>query len=410
MGIQLSASRYGGLHKQISMKKIQDITDLAGKRVLVRVDYNVPMKDGEIADDERIIASLETVNYLAEKGAIVVLCSHLGKPKGQVVPELSLVSVAVELEELNKKVVQFVDDCIGEKRDNAVATAKDGDIILLENLRFHAEEEANDYLFAQKLARGCDLYVNDAFSESHRAYTSMVGMVQYLDGYAGFLLQHEIDSLGKLLDNPEKPFVFISGGAKISDKIQILANLVEKVNVMLIGGGMANTFLSATKHEVGCSLYEEDFKKAAQEILLNAKIKGVNVILPTDVMVTKAIVENARGRLVSVDEVEEMDIIADIGEETVANFKREIAKAGTIFWNGSLGVTEFPAFAKSTLAIGKAVAEANAYTVIGGGDTIAALSDEMKEKYDFVSMAGGASMEYLEGKALPGLIALEEKT
>lgn len=388
------------------MRKIQDITDLAGKRVLVRVDYNVPMKDGEIADDERIVASLETVNYLAEKGAVVVLCSHLGKPKGQFGPELSLAPIAVELEKLNKKVVQFVSDCVGSERDNAVSTANNGELILLENLRFHAEEEANDSLFAQKLANGCDLYVNDAFSASHRTHASVVGVTEYLDSYAGFGLERELSSLGKLLESPEKPFVFITGGAKISDKIQVIANLVEKVDVMLIGGGMANTFLASQKHEVGCSLYEEDFVKAARDIMLNAKSKGVQVVLPTDVVVTKAIVENARGNQVPLSEVDEMDIIADIGEDTIASFEREIVKAKTIFWNGPLGVAEFPAFAKSTLVIGKAVAESTAYTVIGGGDTIAVLPDEMKKKYDFVSMAGGASMAFLEGKELPGLKVL----
>lgn len=389
------------------MKQIQDITDLLGKRVLVRVDYNVPTKDGVVVDDERIVASLETVNYLVEKGAIAILCSHMGKPGGQVVPELSLAVVVKELETLNKKSVQFVSDCIGQERDNAVSKAKDGDIILLENLRFHPEEEANDSLFAQKLARGCDYYINDAFSESHRAFASMVGMTQYLDSYAGFLLQREVESLGKLLDNPKKPFVFISGGAKISDKIQVLSNLVERVDTILIGGGMANTFLASQKHEVGCSLYEEDYVKSARDIMLNARSKGVKIVLPVDVVVTKAIVENAKGRSVSLDEVDEMDIIADIGEETVVLFEKEIATAGTIFWNGPMGVAEFSAFAKATTAIGKAVAESTAYTVIGGGDTIAVIPNATKNKYDFVSMAGGASMEFLSGKELPGLKVLE---
>jgi phosphoglycerate kinase len=388
------------------MKRIQDITDLKGKKVLLRVDYNVPMKNGVVTDTERITASLGTINYLTEHDAIVVICSHLGKPDGQILPEFSLAPIAKELEKLSKKIVQFVPDCIGLVRDNAVKSAKNGDIILLENLRFYKEEEANDSLFAQKLARGCDLYVNDAFSASHRAHASLVGVTEYLDAYAGFELQREVENLSKLLDDPAKPFVLITGGAKVSDKISMLLNLVEKVDVMLIGGGMANTFLCAGRHEVGCSLYEEDFVKAAKEISLAAKLKGVRIILPQDVVVTKAIVENARGRVVPVAEVEDMDIIADLGPESIDIFEREIKRAGSIFWNGPLGVAEFPAFAKATIAIGKAVAESGAYSVIGGGDTIAALPESLKNKYGFVSMAGGASMEFMEGKELPGIKVL----
>jgi phosphoglycerate kinase len=388
------------------MKRIQDNKELSGKRVLVRVDYNVPMKDGMVADDERIIASLETINFLLRSGATVILCSHLGRPEGEVHPEYSLQPVATVLDKLIKRVVQFVPDCVGADKDNAVITAKSGEIMLLENLRFHAEEEANDSMFAQKLARGCDIYVNDAFSASHRAHASIVGVTEILDSYAGFSLQREVDNLGKLLHKPAKPFVFISGGAKVSDKIQVLGHLVEVVDTMLIGGGMANTFLCSQKHEVGCSLYEEDFVKASFDILLNARGKGVKVLLPTDVVVTKAIVENARGRQVPLIDVDEMDIIADIGDDTVAAFEKEIATAGTIFWNGPLGVAEYPAFAKATHAIGKAVANSAAYTVIGGGDTVASLPESVKAKFDFVSMAGGASMEFLEGKELPGIKAL----
>jgi len=389
------------------MNKIQDITDLAGKRVLVRVDYNVPMKDGKVTDNERILASLETITYLTRAGAIVILCSHLGRPKGEVVSEFSLEPAARELERLYKKFVQFASDCVGQERDNAVTEANNGEVVLLENLRFHTEEEANDSLFSQKLARGCDYYVNDAFSASHRAHASIVAVAEILPAYAGFSLEREVHSLGKLLDKPAKPFVFISGGAKTSDKLNILANLEDSVDTILVGGGMANTFLASQKHEVGCSLYEEDFVRAAGDAMLSARSKGVKVVLPTDVVVTKAIIENARGNNVVLAEVDEMDIIADIGAETVANFEKEIAKAGTIFWNGPLGVAEFPAFAKATLAIGKAVAESPAYTVIGGGDTIAAIPAKIKDKYDFVSMAGGASMEFLEGKELPGLAVLE---
>lgn len=389
------------------MKQIQDITDLAGKRVLVRVDYNVPMDGDKVTDNERILASLETINFLTRAGAVVILCSHLGRPKGEIDPEYSLAPVAKELERLHKKFVQFVDNCIGEDRDNAVLEANNGEVILLENLRFHAEEEANDGAFAKNLAKDMDLYVNDAFSASHRSHASIVGVTEYLDSYAGFTLSREVANLGKLLQSPAKPFVFISGGAKISDKIQVLSNLVENVDTMLIGGGMANTFLASQKQEVGCSLYEEDFVTEARDIVLHARSKGVKVVLPNDVVVTKAIVENARGNNVPLSEVDEMDIIADIGTETVVAFEREIATAGTIFWNGPLGIAEFPAFAKATIAIGKAVAESPAYTVIGGGDTIAAIPVKIKDKYDFASMAGGASMEFLEGKSLPGLEVLK---
>jgi phosphoglycerate kinase len=381
------------------MRRIQDIADLAGKKVLLRVDYNVPMKDGKVMDTERIVASLETIHYLVRQGAIVVICSHLGRPTTEHDPDLSLAPVAEELEKLNKQIVHFVKDCVGSDRDNAVAAANSGEIILLENLRFHKEEEACDSLFAQRLARGCDYYVNDAFSASHRAHASIVGVTEYLPAYAGFLLERELVNLSKLLVDPKRPFVFISGGAKVSDKVKVLENLVEKVDMMLIGGGMANTFLCSQRHEVGCSLYEEDFVKTAQS-------KGVRILLPQDVVVTKAIVENSRGRVVPVTDVEDMDIIADIGPETIATFEREIKKAGTIFWNGPVGVAEFPAFAKGTLAIGKAVAEAEAFSVIGGGDTIAALPTSLKDKYSFVSMAGGASMEFLEGKELPGIKVL----
>lgn len=388
------------------MKRIQDIADLTGKKVLLRVDYNVPMKDGVITDNERIIASLETVHYLARKGAITVLCSHLGRPTTEHDPDLSLLPVAHELEKLNKQIVHFVKDCVGSERDSVVAAANNGEIILLENLRFHKEEESCDSLFAQKLTRGCDYYVNDAFSASHRAHASIVGVAEYLPAYAGFLLQREADNLSKLLVDPVKPFVFISGGAKVSDKVQVLENLVDKVDVMLIGGGMANTFLSSQRHEVGCSLYEEDFVRTARDISLAAQAKGVRIVLPQDVVVTKAIMEHARGHVVSVEEVEGMDIIADIGPETIQVFEKEIKKAGTIFWNGPVGVAEFAAFAKGTLAIGQAVAKSEAFSVIGGGDTIAALPTSLKDKYSFVSMAGGASMEFLEGKELPGIKVL----
>ena len=392
-----------------SMRLIQDIENLEGKRVLVRVDYNVPLNNGKVENDERIIASIETINFLKEHGAIVVLTSHLGRPEGKTDSKFSLRPTVKVLENLIKSSVQFVPDCVGEKRDKAVMSAKNGEVVLLENVRFHPEDKANDPSFAQRLTRGCDIFVNDAFSASHRAHASVVGVAGILPAYAGFTLQREVSNLGKVLENPEKPFVFISGGAKVSDKIGILKNLLSKVDVILIGGGMANTFLASQRVEIGCSLCEDDFIREAGEIIITAQSRGVRVMLPRDVVVTKAITDNAKGLEIPIEEIGELDIIVDIGEQTVAEFEREIAKAGTIFWNGPLGIAEYPNFAKATLAVGKAVARAKAYSVIGGGDTVGVIPEEYKKEYNFVSMAGGASMEFLEGKALPGIEVLEDK-
>ncbi len=372
----------------------------------MRVDYNVPMSEGKITDNERIIASLETINYLLDHDVAVVLMSHLGRPTEENKQDFTLLPVAKELESLIKKSVQFVADCVGEQRDKDVAEAKSGDVLLLENVRFYPEEEQNDALFAQKLARGCDLYVNDAFSSSHRAHASVVGVAEYLPASAGFCMQREVDNLSRLLGEVEKPFVFISGGAKVSDKLGILNNMLGKIDTLLIGGGMANTFLCSQRVEVGCSLYEEEYVRQANEIVQAAKVQGVKLVLPRDVVITKAVSENARGLTVPIDEVGDLDIIVDLGPETVAAFEREIAGAKTIFWNGSLGIAEFPNFAKATVAVGAAIARSAAYTAIGGGDTIAALSEETKNKFNFVSMAGGASMEFLEGKELPGIVIL----
>jgi 3-phosphoglycerate kinase len=391
------------------MKRIQDLADLKGKKVFVRANYNVPMDDRKIVDNERIIASLETINFLLEKEATVVLVSHLGRPEGNVVPELSLKPIAKELEKLINKSVLFVENCVGDDRDKAVAGAKSGDVLLLENTRFHEEEMLNDALFAQKLSRNCDIYINDAFPDSHRAHASVVGVATYLPASAGFALQREVDSLSRLVSGAEKPFVFISGGAKVSDKLGILDNMLDKIDTLLIGGGMANTFLCSQNVEIGCSLYEEEYVKEANQIIVDARMKCVKLVLPRDVIVTKAIAENARGIAIATEEVGDLDIIVDLGPVTIADFEREIASAKTIFWNGSLGIAEYPNFAKATQQVGAAIARSKAFSAIGGGDTIAALSDEVKNKFSFVSMAGGASMEFLEGKVLPGLAILEVK-
>jgi len=389
------------------MKRIQDTPDLSGKKVYVRVTYNVPMDDGKIVDNERIVSSLETINYLLDHNAAIILVSHLGRPDGVVDAKLSLKPMAKELGNLIKKSVQFVPDCVGDARDKAVAEAKDGDVLLLENTRFYKEEMANDSLFSQKLARGCDLYVNDAFPDSHREHASVVGVAAYLPAYGGFALQREVDNLTRLIEKAEKPFVFISGGAKVSDKLGILNNMLDKVDTLLVGGGMANTFLCSQRVEVGCSVYEDDYMKEANEIVQAARVRGVKIVMPEDVVVTKAIADNARGLTVPVGEVGDLDIIVDLGEKTVAAFEREILTAKTIYWNGSLGITEYPNFAKATQAIGAAIARSGAFSAIGGGDTTAALSDSVKDQFSFVSMAGGASMEFLEGKSLPGVKILD---
>lgn len=390
------------------MKRIQDIKDLEGKKVLVRVDYNVPVKNGKVTNTERIEASFDTLHYLTSKGASVVLISHLGRPDGKLNNDFSLLPVAEALEKLNTNFVQFVPDCIGEKRNKAIEKVMPGEIILLENLRFYSEEEKNDKGFTKELAKDCDYYVNDAFSASHRAHASIVGVADILPSFAGFALQDEVDNLSKLLTEPRRPFIFIGGGAKITDKIPIIKNLLKSVDVMLIGGGMANTFLCARDYQIGCSLSEPDSIPVARETMEMAEANGVAFLLPEDVVVTKKIEENPKSKEIDIEEVESDDIIADIGGNTILEYADIIRDAGTVFWNGPLGIAEYADFARSTLEIGKVVAECKScFSVIGGGDTIASLPNELKEKFDFVSMAGGASMEFLEGKVLPGILALE---
>lgn len=389
-----------------AMKRIQDLKDLDGKKVLVRVNYNVPLKDGKVVDDERIRASLDTIDYLLSKNASIILIAHLGRPKGQENPEFSLKPVARVLEKLIKKSVQFEPNCIGSDRDGALRALMPGEVILLENVRFHAEEEVNDKTFAKDLAKDCDIYVNDAFPDSHRAHASIVAVTEFLPAYAGFALQEEVDNLTEILKKPRRPFVFVGGGAKISDKLPILNNLMNKVDVMLIGGGMANTFLCAQGMEIGCSLSEKDSLNEAREIIEVADKKGVALMLPEDAVVTKKIEDKPKIEEKDVEDIEQNDIIADIGSNTILEYKEIIEGAGTIFWNGPLGISEHPEFDNGTLEIGKVVAEAKGFSVIGGGDTIASLPQKLKERFDFVSMAGGASMEFLEGKELPGLKVL----
>jgi phosphoglycerate kinase len=320
---------------------------------------------------------------------------------------MSLAPVAGVLGKLIKKSVQFIPDCIGEERNNAIRVLKAGDVVLLENLRFHAEEELNDDEFAKALSEGCDLYVDDAFSNCHRAHASMVAVAKYLPAYAGFSVQEEVDSLSKLFKEPKHPFIFISGGAKISDKIKILDNLIEKVDMILFGGAMANTFLCSQGLEIGCSLAEKENIGMANDILKKAEEKGVAVMLPEDVVVTKKLKENPKFTEKDIEDVESDDIIADIGSGTIKTYKELIEDAGMIFWNGTLGINEYPEFDRGSIEIGQTVAKSAAFSVIGGGDTVSALPEKEKEKFDFVSMAGGATMEFLEGKELPGLTVLK---
>lgn len=389
------------------MKKIQDVGDLKGKKVLVRVDYNVPLKDGKVKDPERIKASLKTINFLVEAGASVALCSHLGRPDGKVVREFSLFQIVPTLAGLLNKKVRFISECVGTDVEAAVATLEPGEIIVFENLRFHEEEEKNDPEFAESLSKRFDLYVNDAFSATHRAHASITGVTKHLPAYAGFQLQKEVEALSKLIENPKKPFVVVSGGAKVSDKIEILKGLIHKSDVLLVGGGMANTFIAAEGYEVGKSLYEEDFIASAEEINREAEEAGVEVMLPDDVLVASKVAEGVKPEERAIEEVEKSEIIVDIGHRSVAKFSEPLKFAGTIFWNGPMGIAEYKNFSKGTEAIAKIISESSAYSVIGGGDTLGAVKDYSGLKFDFVSTAGGATLEFLAKGELPGLEVLK---
>lgn len=387
------------------MRKIQDI-DVKNKKVLVRVDFNVPLKAGKVASDERIRASVPTIKKLVEGGAVVALVSHLGRPEGKKDSKFSLKVVLPELEKALGQNIAFVPDCVGAKRDEQVSQAKPGEALLLENVRFYAAEEENDPNFAEKLASGFDLFVNDAFSASHRAHASVVGVAKILPSYGGFSLQNEVEHLSILIKDAPKPYLAIQGGAKISDKIDILKSLIERVDVLVIGGAMANTFLAAEGYEVGKSLYEEDFMDSAEEVTRLADDHGVELMLPDDVVVAKSVSEKATGTVKSLDDIEKSDIIVDIGPKTVAKYSEPIKFASTIFWNGPVGITENSNFAKGTLALAKIISESKAHSIVGGGDTAAILSDPSL-KFEFVSLAGGATLEYVSGHKLPGLEVLE---
>lgn len=390
-------------------KTVRDL-DVAGKKVLVRVDFNVPLNDkGEITDDTRITASLPTIQYLLEQKAAVILMAHLGRPKGQVKPELSLAPVAKHLGKLLGKKILFAPDCVGEAAQAAASKLKAGHILLLENLRFHKEEEKNDMEFAEKLASLADLYVNDGFGVSHRAHASVEGVTHFLPAAAGFLLEKEIQYVGQAVTNPLHPFVAIIGGAKVSDKIGVISNLLDKVDTLLIGGGMANTFLAAQGYKMGKSLVEEDKLDLAKELLAKAKKNKVNMLLPTDLVMAAAFAPNAEHVTEKVKNLNQAYMALDIGAETSKAYAEALADAKMIVWNGPMGVFEMDAFCKGTEAVAKAVAKSRATSIVGGGDSVAAIEKlGLAKRITHISTGGGASLEYLEGKVLPGVAALDD--
>lgn len=382
--------------------------DVRGKRVLCRVDFNVPLDGDRITDDTRIRAALPTINWLREHGAKVILCSHAGRPKGQVIESMRLRPAGERLAELLGAPVVIVPEVTGDVPKAAIAQMHDGDVLLLENLRFDPREEKNAPTMAMELAELADIYVNDAFGAAHRAHTSTAGVATFLPAYLGLLMQKEVDSLSKLLDHPERPFAAIIGGAKVSDKIEILSNLVDKVDHLLIGGGMANTFLLAKGKSVGKSLVEADKVNLAYQVIAEAEAAGVALHIPTDVIVSNDI--NAEhGDVVSIDAIPDDQAIFDIGPETARSYAEVVIGMKTVLWNGPMGVAENPAFAGGTRTVAEAVGAADGFTVIGGGDSVAAVENlGLADKIDHISTGGGASLELLEGKELPGIAAIPE--
>lgn len=391
----------------MNKKTVRDI-DVTGKKVLVRCDFNVPQdKEGNITDNRRIVAALDTIKYLLEKNAKVILCSHLGRPKGEFKDEFTLKPVAEELSRLLGQKVELSKDVIGEDSQRLVDGLQDGQAILLENVRFHAEEEKNDPEFAKKLASFADIYVNDAFGTAHRAHASTEGVSKYIPAVAGFLMEKEIEFLGSALENPEKPFVAILGGKKVSDKILVIENLLEKVDTLIIAGGMAYTFLKAQGLEIGKSVCEEDKIELAKQLLEKADQKNVKILLPIDVTVAKEVDENAESMIVDKENIPADFLGVDVGPKTIELFAEELKKAKTVVWNGPLGIFEMDKFAVGTNAIAKILAEIEATTIIGGGDSASAIEKAgLSDKMTHISTGGGASLEFLEGKELPGVKCL----
>lgn len=388
------------------MKKTVRDVEVGGKRVLLRADFNVPLQDGTITDDRRIRAVLPTIEFLLENGAVVIAMSHLGRPKGKVIEELRLTPVAARLADLLDRPVTKLDDCVGETVKGAIDRAQPGDVLLLENVRFHPEETKNDPEFASQLAGLADLFVNDAFGAAHRAQASVSGVAAYLPAVAGFLLEKELSALGGALENPAQPFIAILGGAKISGKIEVIENLLPRVQRLLIGGGMANTFFKAQGHPVGDSLVEDGALDVAQATLERA---GEKLILPVDIVIADAFESAAQSKVVPVAQVPEGWRIMDIGPETLQRFGQVVRMARTVVWNGPMGVFEFEKFAEGTFALAHLLAQIDATTVIGGGDSAAAIEQSgLADRMSHISTGGGASLEFLAGKTLPGVAALDD--
>ncbi|UQW96695.1 phosphoglycerate kinase [Rummeliibacillus sp. G93] len=394
----------------MNQKKTMNDVEVQGKRVFVRVDFNVPMEDGKITDETRIKAALPTIQALVEKGAKVILASHLGRPKGEVKDEFRLTAVGERLSELLGKNVQKLDESIGETVEKAVEAMQNGDVILLENVRFHKGEEKNDPALAESFAKLADVYVNDAFGAAHRAHASTEGIAKYLPAVSGLLMEKELDVLGKALSNPERPFTAIIGGAKVKDKIGVIENLLEKVDHLIIGGGLSYTFIKAQGYEIGTSLLEEDKIELAKSFIEKAAEKGVKLHMPVDAVVANEFSKDAETKVVDIDQIPSDWMGLDIGPKTVEDYADVIKNSKLIMWNGPMGVFEMDKFANGTKGVAKAMAETNGYTIIGGGDSAAAVEKfHVADQMDHISTGGGASLEFMEGKELPGVVALNDK-
>ena len=394
----------------LNKKTVEDI-DVKGKKVLVRCDFNVPFDaEGNISDPKRINEALKTIKYLVDHQAKVILCSHLGRPKGEFNMKYSLAPVAEYLSKALGQEVKMAKDVIGESAKSIAASLKDGEVELIENVRFHKEEEKNDPAFAKELASLAEIYVNDAFGTAHRAHASTAGVADYLPAVCGYLIQKEITIMGGALADPKRPFVAILGGAKVSDKIGVITNLLDKVDTLIIGGGMAYTFMNALGYSIGTSICESDKVELAKDIMAKAKEKGVNFLIPQDNVVATEYKADAEFKPVDSDNIPDGWMGLDIGEKTAKLFADAIKNAGTVVWNGPMGVSEWPNFAKGTIAVAKAVAESDAISIIGGGDSAAAVENlGFADKMTHISTGGGASLEFLEGKALPGIESADDK-